>query len=107
MSWLSIGTTNMLETNRSSWASMRSCDFLLSLACPLAFLFVLVLLLPWQYGLPLTILSYRDLYGWSMDEIVRQVGRRNNCTFCGVFRRQVRHQDVFCRIVSSCSDALP
>ena len=23
-----------------------------------------------------------------MDEIVRQVGRKNNCTFCGVFRRQ-------------------
>lgn len=41
-----------------------------------------------QYALPLTILSYKDLYGWSMDEIVRAVGRRNNCTFCGVFRRQ-------------------
>lgn len=38
--------------------------------------------------MPLTILSYRDLYGWSMDEIVAQVGRKNNCTFCGVFRRQ-------------------
>lgn len=23
-----------------------------------------------------------------MDEIVAQVGRKNNCTFCGVFRRQ-------------------
>ena len=23
-----------------------------------------------------------------MDEIVKQVGRKNNCTFCGVFRRQ-------------------
>ena len=23
-----------------------------------------------------------------MDSIVSQVGRRNNCTFCGVFRRQ-------------------
>ena len=23
-----------------------------------------------------------------MDEIVAQIGRRNNCTFCGVFRRQ-------------------
>ena len=41
-----------------------------------------------QYGLPLTILSYKELYGWSMDEIVAQIGRRNNCTFCGVFRRQ-------------------
>ena len=23
-----------------------------------------------------------------MDAIVKQIGRRNNCTFCGVFRRQ-------------------
>lgn len=41
-----------------------------------------------QYGMALTVLSYRDLYGWSMDDIVKRVGRRNNCTFCGVFRRQ-------------------
>ncbi|KAI7900563.1 cytoplasmic tRNA 2-thiolation protein 1 [Cokeromyces recurvatus] len=41
-----------------------------------------------QYGLPLKIVSYQDLYGWTMDEIVREVGRKNNCTYCGVFRRQ-------------------
>ncbi|ORY35437.1 VEG136 protein [Naematelia encephala] len=41
-----------------------------------------------EYGLPLKILSYDDLYGWTMDKIVSQVGRKNNCTFCGVFRRQ-------------------
>ncbi|KAK4689491.1 cytoplasmic tRNA 2-thiolation protein 1, partial [Tremellales sp. Uapishka_1] len=41
-----------------------------------------------EYGLPLKILSYNELYGWTMDKIVEQVGRRNNCTFCGVFRRQ-------------------
>lgn len=41
-----------------------------------------------QYGLPLKVLGYDELYGWSMDEIVKQVGTRNNCTFCGVFRRQ-------------------
>ena len=41
-----------------------------------------------QYGLPLTILSYEELYGWTMDKIVGAVGRKNNCTFCGVFRRQ-------------------
>jgi cytoplasmic tRNA 2-thiolation protein 1 len=41
-----------------------------------------------QYGLPLTIISYKDLYGWTMDEIVRHIGKRGNCTFCGVFRRQ-------------------
>lgn len=32
------------------------------------------------------VLSYRELYGWSMDEIVAQIGTKNNCTFCGVFR---------------------
>ncbi|KAL1930620.1 hypothetical protein VTP01DRAFT_10782 [Rhizomucor pusillus] len=41
-----------------------------------------------QYGLPLKIVSYAELYGWSMDEIVKEVGLKNNCTFCGVFRRQ-------------------
>jgi len=41
-----------------------------------------------QYGIPLKILSYEDLYGWTMDKIVAQVGLKNNCTFCGVFRRQ-------------------
>ena len=40
------------------------------------------------YKLPLHILSYKDLYGWSMDEIVKAIGTKNNCTFCGVFRRQ-------------------
>lgn len=41
-----------------------------------------------QYSMPLTVLSYRQLYGWTMDEIVEQIGLKNNCTFCGVFRRQ-------------------
>ncbi|KAI9141238.1 hypothetical protein BKA69DRAFT_1028768 [Paraphysoderma sedebokerense] len=41
-----------------------------------------------QYELPLKIVSYDELYGWSMDAIVKQVGLKNNCTFCGVFRRQ-------------------
>ena len=40
------------------------------------------------YELPLTIVSYKDLYGWTMDEIVKIIGLTNNCTFCGVFRRQ-------------------
>ena len=39
------------------------------------------------YELPLTIVSYKDLYGWTMDEIVAVIGLTNNCTFCGVFRR--------------------
>lgn len=41
-----------------------------------------------QYAIPLTIVSYDELYGWSMDRIVDAVGKKNNCTFCGVFRRQ-------------------
>ncbi|KAF7845077.1 cytoplasmic tRNA 2-thiolation protein 1 [Senna tora] len=41
-----------------------------------------------QYGLPLKIISYKELYGWTMDEIVKMIGLKNNCTFCGVFRRQ-------------------
>lgn len=41
-----------------------------------------------QYGLPLKVLGYDELYGWTMDDIVKQVGTKNNCTFCGVFRRQ-------------------
>lgn len=41
-----------------------------------------------DYSMPLHILSYKDLYGWSMDEIVAEIGLRGNCTFCGVFRRQ-------------------
>ncbi|TFK56205.1 hypothetical protein OE88DRAFT_1804962 [Heliocybe sulcata] len=41
-----------------------------------------------EYNLPLKILSYNEFYGWTMDSIVEEVGRRNNCTFCGVFRRQ-------------------
>ena len=52
-----------------------------------------------QYNLPLKIVSYKELYGWTMDEIVECIGNKNNCTFpfktflitgtyCGVFRRQ-------------------
>lgn len=41
-----------------------------------------------QYSLPLKIISYEELYGWTMDAIVKQIGLNNNCTFCGVFRRQ-------------------
>lgn len=39
-------------------------------------------------NLPLKIVSYEELYGWSMDQVVAQVGKKGNCTYCGVFRRQ-------------------
>lgn len=41
-----------------------------------------------QYGLPLLVVSYEELYGWTMDRIVEVIGKKGNCTFCGVFRRQ-------------------
>ncbi|KAF7639326.1 Glutamine-dependent NAD(+) synthetase [Meloidogyne graminicola] len=41
-----------------------------------------------ELSLPLKIASYKQLYGWTMDEIVKKIGKKNNCTFCGVFRRQ-------------------
>lgn len=41
-----------------------------------------------EYALPLKVLGYDELYGWTMDDIVKSIGRKNNCTFCGVFRRQ-------------------
>jgi cytoplasmic tRNA 2-thiolation protein 1 len=41
-----------------------------------------------EYDMPLTILGYEELYGWTMDQVVEQVGKKGNCTYCGVFRRQ-------------------
>lgn len=41
-----------------------------------------------QYDMPLEIVSYKDLYDWTMDEIVACSGMRNSCTYCGVLRRQ-------------------
>lgn len=37
--------------------------------------------------IPLKIISYEELYGQSMDTVVSKIGRKNNCTYCGVFRR--------------------
>ncbi|OAG30966.1 cytoplasmic tRNA 2-thiolation protein 1 [Nematocida displodere] len=37
--------------------------------------------------LPLTILSYQETFGHTMDSVVSQIGRKSNCTYCGVFRR--------------------
>lgn len=41
-----------------------------------------------QYEMPLEIVGYDDLYGWTMDQVVEQIGKKGNCTYCGVFRRQ-------------------
>ena len=41
-----------------------------------------------QYDMPLEIVGYDQLYGWTMDQVVEQIGKKGNCTYCGVFRRQ-------------------
>ena len=41
-----------------------------------------------QYDMPLEIIGYDQLYGWTMDQVVSQIGKKANCTYCGVFRRQ-------------------
>eukprot|EP00871_Galdieria_phlegrea_P005590 jgi/Galph1/6031/GphlegSOOS_G4701.1 len=41
-----------------------------------------------DYNLPLYTVSYSELYEWTMDQVVAQIGKKSNCTFCGVFRRQ-------------------
>ncbi|NXH19280.1 CTU1 protein, partial [Bucco capensis] len=38
--------------------------------------------------LPLLILSHQELFGWSVDEVGKGLGKGSRCTFCGVFRRQ-------------------
>lgn len=34
-----------------------------------------------QYCLPLKIVSYEELYGWTMDAIVKEIGLKNNCWY--------------------------
>lgn len=41
-----------------------------------------------QYEMPLKIVGYGELYGWTMDQVVEMIGKKGNCTYCGVFRRQ-------------------
>ena len=59
-----------------------------------------------QYQVPLEVVSYKQLYGWTMDEIVREIGKRNNCTFCGVFRRQALDRGAHMVQVSGCGAGL-
>lgn len=41
-----------------------------------------------QYDMPLKVVGYSELYGWTMDQVVEAIGKKGNCTYCGVFRRQ-------------------
>ncbi|OIR58078.1 MAG: ATP-binding domain-containing protein 3 [Amphiamblys sp. WSBS2006] len=40
------------------------------------------------YSLPLTVLSYKELFGWTLDEIVQKTGPKQSCMYCGALRRQ-------------------
>ncbi|KHJ41115.1 hypothetical protein D918_08808 [Trichuris suis] len=59
-----------------------------------------------RYCLPLKVLSYKDLFGWSMDEVVSRVGNRSNCTYCGVFRRQALERGCQVFGAGKCSNHL-
>ncbi|XP_064296263.1 cytoplasmic tRNA 2-thiolation protein 1 [Phalacrocorax carbo] len=41
-------------------------------------------------ALPLLVLSHRELFGWSVDDVAERLGAAggSRCTFCGVLRRQ-------------------
>src|ERR1700733_13275520 len=41
-----------------------------------------------QYDMLLKVVGYDELYGWTMDQVVEAIGKKSNCTYCGVFRRQ-------------------
>ncbi|CCF75941.1 cytoplasmic tRNA 2-thiolation protein 1 [Babesia microti strain RI] len=45
-----------------------------------------------KYNLPLEVLSFKHSFGRDMDEIVIKTGSKNNCTVCGVYRRNLLNQ---------------
>ncbi|CAD7081797.1 unnamed protein product [Hermetia illucens] len=54
-----------------------------------------------DYGLPLKILSYEELYGWTMDKIVAQIGRSEALAFKDTTKKVVRGICSKCGFVSS------
>lgn len=60
-------------------------------------------------GLKLRIVSFKEIFGVTMDEVVKKVGRKGNCTYCGTFRRQAledaaRKMDVDCIVTGHNAD---
>lgn len=49
-----------------------------------------------ELGLPLKLISYQELFGLTMDEVVQKIGKKGNCTYCGVFRRQALEEAARC-----------
>lgn len=48
-----------------------------------------------QYGLPLKILSYHELYGgWTMDKVVGEIGKKGNCTSCPLLMKGSHRADL-------------
>ena len=42
-----------------------------------------------KLGVPLTVISFRQEYGKSLDSLLRQRGEELSCSFCGVMRRRL------------------
>jgi hypothetical protein len=67
-----------------------------------------------DYGIPLKILSYQELYGWTMDKIVSQIGLKNNCASLHLPAHH-RHENlggptpsgIACRIARNVAGSLP
>ena len=41
-----------------------------------------------ELGIPHRVVSFKDFYGLTLDEIVKR-GKKHPCSYCGVFRRQI------------------
>jgi cytoplasmic tRNA 2-thiolation protein 1 len=62
-----------------------------------------------RLGLELSIVSYKEMFGMTMDEVAGRIGRKGNCTYCGVFRRQAlevaaRNMNVDCIVTGHNAD---
>lgn len=60
-------------------------------------------------NIKLKILSYKELFGLSMDDVVKKIGRKGNCTYCGTFRRHAleeaaRNMGVDCIVTGHNAD---
>ena len=41
-----------------------------------------------SYNLPLIILPFTELFGWTLDQIFSATKTKETCTYCGIFRRR-------------------
>ena len=52
-----------------------------------------------RYNLPLTILSFTDMFKWTLDDVFHATQTKETCTYCGIFRR--RSLDVGAQMVKA------